>query len=371
VALKSTGYIATLDGWRAVAISGVLVSHSLEQCKALPHWATFVYGLGPKGVQLFFAISGFLITSRLLEEHSRFGDFSLRSFYVRRAFRILPPAITYLLVVATLTGIGAISVPTTCLVAAFAFCRNYFGGSTEWYTGHFWSLAVEEQFYLVWPTLLWVSGLRRSRRVAVAFIGLVIMWRWLDFHHHWGARLFPDAYFWFRSDIVFDGLLWGCFFALLLQSQRASQFLQRRLGTLGLAALAVLFVLTFGRQTPGARSMQSFLLAAFVVGTSLNPSDWLGRILELRGVRWFGRMSYSLYIWQQAFLGLGRTSWLVLRLLGVLTGSTVSYYSLEKPLTRLGHRLARPATPGHKDLALDRLQTQPPAIKGLQTVGPL
>jgi peptidoglycan/LPS O-acetylase OafA/YrhL len=302
-------------------------------------------------VQLFFAISGFLITSRLMEEHDRWGSFSLKAFYIRRGFRILPPAMTYLAVIAGLAIAGVISVPAQSLVAGAAFCRNYFGGANEWYTGHFWSLAVEEQFYLVWPALLGLSGLRRSRWVGLSFISLIIGWRWLDFHHQWGARVFADAYFWFRSDIVFDGLLWGCVCALLLRSRFMTEFLRKWLGGPGIAVVALIVVLTFGYQLPLTRTIQSMLFPAFIVGTSLNPQILLGRILEWPTVRWFGRMSYSLYIWQQAFLGLGRTSWLLFRLLAVLACAAASYYYIERPLTRLGHRLAPPTTPGHADLA--------------------
>jgi len=334
-----------------VAIAGVLLCHSLSEWKALPGWAGFVYGIGPKGVQLFFAISGFLITTRLIEEHERSGSLALKAFWVRRAFRILPPAMTYLAIVAGLAGAGVITVEARALAASAAFCRNYLGGIHEWYTGHFWSLAVEEQFYLVWPALLALSGLRRSRTVGLGFVGLVVAWRWLDFHHHWGTRAFPEAYFWLRSDIIFDGLLWGCLYALLLQSPSVKDFTRRRLGASGLAIVGLMIASTFGYQLPLTRTIQSMLFPAFIVGTALNPTQMVGRILELPAVGWLGRLSYSLYIWQQILLGLGRTSWLPLRLIGVLACAAASYYLIEKPMTRLGHRLAPPATPGHADLA--------------------
>src|SRR5690242_186530 len=111
---KIVGYLPTLDGWRAFAVLAVIFSHAPLPTKLLdhvPHWfLTVKSGGGEKGVQLFFAISGFLITSRLMEEWNCFGRISLKRFYIRRVFRILPPAITYLLTIAVLGGLGVVSI---------------------------------------------------------------------------------------------------------------------------------------------------------------------------------------------------------------------------------------------------------------------
>src|SRR5207248_5891757 len=105
----------------------------------------------------FFAISGYLICTRLLVEEETTGSISLRSFYIRRVFRILPPAYVYLAVVAGLSAAGMIAAAWTDIASAALFYSNYIE-PRSWFTGHFWSLAMEEHFYLLWPPLLLLLG---------------------------------------------------------------------------------------------------------------------------------------------------------------------------------------------------------------------
>src|SRR5437868_1859800 len=156
---KKSEYIPTLDGWRAVAIVMVLLSHGLwSHNQAFGYDSSWKRALhviishaGPAGVLLFFSISGFLICSRLLK------DGSLKRFYVRRLFRIIPPAFVYLLVVAVLALTGLVSPITDSSFywsdwfSALGFVINYKFNQGTYVVVHFWSLAVEEQFYLLWP----------------------------------------------------------------------------------------------------------------------------------------------------------------------------------------------------------------------------
>ena len=109
---EKVGYIPTLDGWRAIAITGVVLEHGGNRVlRWLGHGVgTYLWDNGGHGVDLFFAISGLLICSRLLDEEKKFGHISLRGFYVRRACRILPPAILYLAVVGVLSLIGILTI---------------------------------------------------------------------------------------------------------------------------------------------------------------------------------------------------------------------------------------------------------------------
>src|SRR5271168_4566722 len=148
----------------------------------------FLAGVSPYGalgVDLFFAISGFLITSRLIEERRIDGTISLKAFYVRRFFRIIPPAFAYLACAAVLgLALGWIPMNFGQLAASACFYRNYYSMGVEhsWYTGHFWSLAVEEHFYLLWPALLVWAGVKRGRILAPALAFGVAIWRGLDSH---------------------------------------------------------------------------------------------------------------------------------------------------------------------------------------------
>src|SRR6266436_2595980 len=109
--MLKTGYLPTLDGWRAIAILAVLLDHATEYSSLRDHPRVIAFThTGPNGVSLFFAISGFLICSRLLEEEQFFGSISLKGFYIRRACRILPAAFTYLLVLALLATSALVAV---------------------------------------------------------------------------------------------------------------------------------------------------------------------------------------------------------------------------------------------------------------------
>src|SRR5882672_3127641 len=109
--MLKTGYLPTLDGWRAIAILAVLLDHATEYSSLRDHPRLLAFThAGPNGVSLFFAISGFLICSRLLEEYGSFGHISLGGFYIRRACRILPPAMFYLCAIAVLSALGLIVV---------------------------------------------------------------------------------------------------------------------------------------------------------------------------------------------------------------------------------------------------------------------
>src|SRR5271166_2822961 len=217
-----SGYLPTLDGWRAVAILAVLFDHMVEYSPLAhyPRFAAFSH-TGPNGVSLFFAISGFLICSRLLEEHRAFGHISLRGFYIRRGCRILPPALLYLSVIGLLSFLGLIVVSSWEWWSSVFFFRNYLPGtwiSRGWggYTVHYWSLAVEEHFYLIWPAALVLLAKRRARWFALILALSVATWRAWDLHHQWFQRLIPGLLFGSRTDVRLDALLLGCLAALVL-----------------------------------------------------------------------------------------------------------------------------------------------------------
>jgi peptidoglycan/LPS O-acetylase OafA/YrhL len=168
------GYLPTLDGWRAIAIMAVIFDHVIAGQLHDTHPALFAISrVGPDGVSLFFAISGFLICSRLLEEEDVAGKVGLGGFYIRRACRILPAALAYLAVVGLLGITRLILVSPWEWWSSVLFFRNYLSPdliSRGWggYTIHYWSLAVEEHFYILWPGLLVLAGRGRSRYVGGA-----------------------------------------------------------------------------------------------------------------------------------------------------------------------------------------------------------
>jgi len=297
------------------------------------------------GVSVFFALSGFLITRRLMEERR----IDLPGFYRRRAFRILPPIVAYLAVVALLgLGMRVIPMDPGQLWASLLFYRNYLTApvSQGWYTGHFWSLAVEEHFYLFWPALLWIVGLRRARWMAPALGLSVAVWREMDAHYDWIGRLNPALRGSLaRTDYRLDILLLGCAVALVWDDARVQALLQRFGGTALAVAAAAAAVCCQVWTPPGYLTMVAALMALLPAATVAKPSSWAGQILNLPLLAWVGRMSYSLYIWQQLFLpprAAGMWHQAPWRLAAIFGCAAASYYWVERPAIAFGRRSRRP-----------------------------
>ena len=332
-------YIPTLDGWRAVAILLVIGDHLLTSVAGSPAGRTTLPG--QLGVNIFFGLSGFLITSRLLAERS----ISLRRFYIRRVFRILPPALTYLAVLGALGAFGLIPLYPQELLGAACFFRNYMppnlplGGG--FFTWHFWSLAVEEHFYLFWPPLLKrVRSAALPVAITIAIAGAT--WRLVELlreGHRYGHILigFP-----WRTDIRIDALMCGAAVAVAYPNVRT--WLAKRVVWV-LAAL--LYGIVVARYGVRPTIWQSALIPILIAGTVARPSDPVGRVLDAAPVRWLGRLSYSLYLWQQLWLPpswfphtLGVAQTWPLNIVCVFACATGSYFLLERPSIRLGQRLA-------------------------------
>jgi peptidoglycan/LPS O-acetylase OafA/YrhL len=143
-----SGYLATLDGWRAIAIAGVLLDHATTGI--LRHSTLYsFFRTGPNGVSVFFAVSGFLICSRLLEEERLLGSFGLKGFYVRRVCRILPAAFAYLAVIGVLGMLGIIAVTPFEWLSCVLFFRNYV--SPDWIHAGWGTLSETSPFALSDP----------------------------------------------------------------------------------------------------------------------------------------------------------------------------------------------------------------------------
>jgi peptidoglycan/LPS O-acetylase OafA/YrhL len=341
-----SGYIPTLDGWRAIAVLLVIAGHvSNEESQ----WYNKFAG---NGVSIFFAISGFLICSRLLDEQRLTGRISLSKFYIRRGFRILPASWAYLLVIALLGGLGVLAITVPELAGCFLFCRNYYPQGIHWFTQHYWSLAVEEHFYLLFPALLVVCRNRHALWVLPLLTLVGAAWRAADNRFGLLSPLL-GVYPYFRTDFRVDSLLAACWAAVLVWRYHA-WFTPKVVLTLGVLSLGVV-ISAICQLLPIPDVGLSLALPWLIAGTALFPKTWLGRLLENPLMRWMGRLSYSLYLWQQLFfVGHPRNEAksmvpfqeFPLNVFGLLACAAASYYLLERPLTRLGHRLATPVTPG-------------------------
>ena len=347
----SRGRIAGLDGLRAIAILAVICAHSTEgtvaSSAAESRWAFLIGKLGPFGVRLFFAISGYLITSLFVQElatHER--SRALRMFYIRRGFRIIPPFLPYLAVMTLGWAYALLPIRGRDILTAGTFLGNYFAGG--WLVNHFWSLAVEEQFYLFWPPLIALAGEKASRWYGVAIAGAVAIVRPLTLAHY-PAK--DASWLLFRTHLIIDFLVYAALLALLLRNSAVRRWLraQARPAILGglLGLLMLTDVLSPKVKLVDPRSIEAALFALLAILPSLRPEMALTGWLEHPALVWIGRRSYSIYIWQQLFLmphgwTLARNlESLIPRAIPIFVVAALSYRFLEEPLIRKGRALAQ------------------------------
>lgn len=351
--------IASLDGLRALSIALVICAHVAYMPNGpLPGEATrFFPGphvLGAVGVDVFFAISGFLITTLLLRERSASGTISLRGFYWRRAVRILPPLCAYLGVLAVLDGAGLLAIVARDWLAALTYTVNFIPGVTV-PLGHLWSLSVEEHFYFLWPLLLVLAGIERSGIVALGCLLAQPALRWC--FYRFGNGVIDIDYATFTR---LDTIACGCLLAILAHRigaarrntiggqrllDRAAMTLDRH-AALGFGIGATLLVLSIfvlshsGKYMIVARPLVDAMAIGLVLWTtSRHPSLLAARILDWAPLAWIGRLSYSLYLWQQLFLDPTHADRWVCQfpqnILLPFGAAVISHYCIERPCLRL------------------------------------
>ncbi len=379
-----TGYLASLDGWRALSILAVLADHS-RTFYVRGYSLRAVQDFGGEGVVIFFAISGLLICTRLVEEEKLLGRVNLKGFYIRRTLRIQPAAVLYLLAVALVSAVGWVPQNPKYWFGALLLYRNYqvhlVGALVDvrgYLTGHYWTLAVEEHFYLLLSLFLFFV---RSRRVVLLGIAFVVAF-------YSGAvvsRLFPHLN---SEDVArhtefqLQFLLPSALAALLLMQPPFAAWTRRWLPpgpvialTIAYATVSVFLHRAYGTTFMAHHKRLTVYLMAdwyvlylrmfpiWVLATVTHPRSWTTRFLELRGLVWVGRISYSLYLWHVLFfrgpwpatvpqplsplVALTYAPW---NLIASFVAATASFYLVERPLMRLGHKLAPPSTPGRLDM---------------------
>jgi len=316
-----------LDGLRGIAILVVLAAHT-----GVPGFSD---GGGGAGVTLFFVLSGYLITSLLLAEKAKYGRVDFKAFDVRRALRLFPALAAVLVVVALLAITGLMPEEARngvdyriVLAGVVAYVANWVAvaGQPIGMLGHTWSLAVEEQFYILWPALL-LLGLRLGRQwVALIVIALIFAdtpYRyWLDLNGGF-MHVFVG------TDTRGDALLLGCVLALLDAHWHAV------IGWLGLAGVLALALTWNG--DPGLGVQILYIPAAAVVGTlavSGCPS-----ILAWQPLAFMGRISYGLYLWHGLVIW-WHLPWPIAVPLSVAI-ACISYFVLERRFLSLKDRFGR------------------------------
>lgn len=284
--------IPELDGVRALAILPVLAIHAYGRVEG-----------GYLGVDLFFVLSGFLITSLLLEEATMTGTTDLARFYGRRALRILPPIILGALLACALWPAARVHDAMIAIPAALLFCANLVDREHMLLLGHTWSLSVEEHFYALWPVLLLALLPRVSRsRIAVLLVAVFVASAGLR------AALFlngsnPHVLYQFTLTHL-DAICAGCLLAVL--SGGAMQYSPRALGDAVLTAsfLAILACVLAAPLYETAVMMLIGLAAFAGVCAALlwgifhaDDGHLVRRLLACNLARYIGRRSYGIYVY--------------------------------------------------------------------------
>ena len=318
--------ITVLDGWRCFSIMIVMYGH-LADYSSIGYMLRF-HGYGMLGVAFFFVISGFVICTVLTGEFEKSRRVSIFGFYIRRCFRILPPLILFLIAAWTLE----IASPRSIAKAALFLCNLKFCDPN---VDHLWSLAYEEQFYILFPIVL------------VLILTFRLRWFLLVLSLAWPIFIVV-VLFCFKGELVaypmwFEFLLFGA--ALALYRVEATRAVQR-IGPIGLyVAVPLIFVVWAygaGMFTPITFFIE-FPPITYAVFASTCLKTSLHLFLESTPARYLGRISYGLYLFQQPFLlgdsGHGVRFYIAAVVaIGVL--AAVSYAFFEAPLNRFGARLS-------------------------------
>jgi peptidoglycan/LPS O-acetylase OafA/YrhL len=337
---------------RGVAVLLVLGAHG--------HFVAI--GYGSVGVGIFFSLSGFLITSLLLEEWKRSGRISLGNFYARRALRILP---AFLLLLAVFMAYAATArsprfraVAWQETLASLFYVSNWacaLGRLDMDFLRHTWSLSIEEQFYLLWPLTLMLMLRRTSRTSMVCFalLGAFLSWILKVLIAEWvvspAVRMGPG------TDTRADSLLWGCAGAMLLMfglvpSSRWVGTTLRLASPLAFAGLGVIgyaFGLTGLSVFLFAMPMVAICSSAIILQLMVAPAAASTLLFENPGLRYIGKISYGLYLWDlpvtRAVEEAQWPRWVCgLAALPIVVLMTLaSYYLLERPCLRLKDRFSR------------------------------
>lgn len=335
--LKPT-HLPGLDGMRGIAIIMVIVYHFYMSSDSMK-------SVGPIGVWVFFSISGFLITTLLLKEKIATGNICLKQFYIRRILRIFPVVFLFVIILSIINYYEKLGINFLSFLSAIFFFQNFRGGNSSWYVQHFWSLSVEEQFYLTFPILL-VYNLNKYIKITIFLIIFIPIIEYLGYEKigvFYTNHIIHNITFalinLFGSSI---DILCGSLMSILLFKNVIvikDNVFTRYLGI-------VVFVISILICADGSaifisESQLLFfpILISIVLILNLNANSLFTKILGNKLLIYIGILSYSLYIWQQLFdnpnYWFVQSKSILLHVFILLTVANASYYLWEKKFLRL------------------------------------
>lgn len=323
--LNHASRIPFLDGWRAVSVFLVMIGHGMGALNL--HYAGLP-DISKLGVYVFFAISGYVITRTSLSERQKNGGFSQKNFMMRRALRILPPLFLY---VACLISIGAINWQNwQAPLRALSFTCNMElpFGSCGLVLGHTWSLAFEEQFYLLFPFIF----LRKFSFFALLALAFALLPLFFDVS--WIGKLT-----YFHAIMI---LSLGCIYAAL---ERQIDVRLRKVPSILIIGISIFAIAWFGMEVGNLRLIAALLVPIAIVVLTFELPKRIAALhttLSSWPLTQIGLYSYSIYLWQQLFLMPGSAaSYLdvATSIAGVTAFAAISYHTYEAFFRKLSRQL--------------------------------
>jgi len=334
-------YISSLDGLRAFAIIFVIIAHVNFGIKN--EYIGRMFMGGGLGVRVFFAISGFLITTLLLKEKIISKNISLKKFYIRRGLRILPVYLLAILVIFILDQIFSLNIATRMYVHVLTFTENFNDGGEHWYTRHFWSLSVEEQFYLLFPFIL-KKSLKFYIKLSLVLICISPAVVFLSYHQQYIHSNLMSTTVTIAHSLLGQGLvsiLIGSLGAIILFKFNINTHLQLRFLSF-FQAVAIVMIWFFDKNGSFISDIvRDVLITGFLISTICFSNSVFYRLLNTSVLKTIGVLSYSIYIWQQLFVykqpwahsfKFSDSLWFNLPVLLIV--SYLSYHYFEKPFLK-------------------------------------
>jgi peptidoglycan/LPS O-acetylase OafA/YrhL len=360
------GRIPGLDGLRGIAILLVVIGHGSYALSVIPGTVLTFFGNGHLGVNIFFVLSGFLIFSLSAREFQKTGAFNWKLFYLRRVLRIFPCFYFFVAVLLLLNCLGVVDLTWQMILGAGTFSINYlhlwyhWGHGTDYFViGHYWSLALEEQFYLTWPLLMLLFARRKLIPVLAVIMLLAPLIRVACYHWTPNSRGQIDMMFHTGFDSIAAGVLLG----ELLLRPNFKAWLEKIAGNRLILAAAIIFPLFISPvlnehfrgaySLPVGKSLELVCICIVITAAVSFPETLLFRFLNWQPLVFVGVLSYSLYVWNNLFLNSGG-HWLVNRFpfnfLCAGGMALASHYLVEKPFLKLKDRLHKPYLPSRQNV---------------------
>jgi peptidoglycan/LPS O-acetylase OafA/YrhL len=296
-------------------------------------------------VDVFFVISGFLITYLLLKEYEATGTIRLKIFYLRRCFRIFPPFYAYLAVVGILWITRLDPQNGRNFISAATYTWDYQAHAEGYLLAHTWSLSLEEQFYLLWPPCLALLGKKKSTHLALGVILLSPVSRGLTYLLAPSLRGNEGIMLHTRLDTI----MFGCTMALLWKTPRFNDLVEKLLHP-ALFAFSTLYIVILSPCLSArfdARydwtigyTLRGLLISIVLLYVVRKPISFPGRVLNLGAIRHIGIISYGLYLWQQMFTG-PHSRLFPLNFVAILACAELSYWLMERPAFRLRDQIEK------------------------------